>query len=796
MKSMSESDVEPMADDALPAFGDLLRQARRHAGLTHEALAERAGLSVRGISDLERGLIYAPRKDTLVLLADALDLPAGERRRWEQVRLRNSTRSAKLPDPLSEPKVQTNLPTPLTTLVGRARQVDEVAAFLRRLDLRLLTITGTGGIGKTRLALEVGHLMAAEFADGVWFVNLAPLSDQELVPSTIAATLGITSSGNQTPIEALSSSLRAKRLLLVLDNLEQIVAAVPTIADLLATCPRLTILATSRVPMHLSGEQEYPLEPLDVPATIKLMDTEQLLESAAVSLFVSRAQAVKPDFVLTPANAETVVAICRHLDGLPLALELAAARIRVLPPTAILRRLGQRLSLLRSEAYGVPARHRTLRDTIAWSYELLAPEDQRLFRVLSIFQGGWTLEAAEAVVGSLPSDCQVIDVLDALERLIEHSLVRVREQPGSDPRYTMLETIREYGLERLAAHAELDVIQPRVAHHYLNLFEGAIGRYSGTQGAMSLARCEAERDNVRAVLGWAVGNDAGLAIRLSVSLYPYWWRRGHYGEARRWFELALRSGQPISAPTRAYGLQHMGLHSATMGDHAVAQSLIEEARALFDDLDDRKGIAGCYFGLGRIAMFTGDPHRALQLYEEGIPISRDASEAFLNGMLINACEVATTIGDFVKAARYYEEGLDQARSTDNLAGVAVMLTSGGILAMKMGDLARARQLMDDGLLIHRDHLPERRYATQALEERAWLAAVEQQPERAARLLGAASQERVRMGVPMPRSLQVQWDLYIPPAQTSVDTLIWERAWQEGRAMSLTEAISYALGDNA
>jgi predicted ATPase/DNA-binding XRE family transcriptional regulator len=448
-------------------FAVLLRRHRHAAGLTQEELAARAGLGVRTIRDLERGVSRAPHRETLALLADAL--PNSHEERATLVSAARAMHGATPHPPQSRgarpPGV---LPIPPTPLIGREHEEAAVTHLLLRRDVRLLTLTGAPGIGKTRLAMQVAAGLCETFADGMVFVGLAAIHDPTLLLSALAQALGVRDAGSQSLDATLAAHLRDKGVLLVLDNCEQVVAAAPLLAHLLASCPELKILVTSRAALRIRGEQEFTVPPLALPDSRHLPGLDDLAQYAAVALFVHRAQAVKPTFALTPTLAAHVAAICERLDGLPLALELAAARIKLLSPQALMARLESSLALLTHGPADLPARQQTMRCAIAWSYDLLAEQEQRLFRRLSVFaRGWWTLEAAEAVCGAKGE--RPGDVLDALQALVDESLVVQGEGADGEARYRLLELIREYALERLEASGEAETLRRRHAEYCLAL---------------------------------------------------------------------------------------------------------------------------------------------------------------------------------------------------------------------------------------------------------------------------------------------------------------------------------------
>jgi predicted ATPase len=446
---------------------------------------------------------------------------------------------------LSHP-LPSSLPVPLTALIGREQEVRAICDLLSHPEVRLLTITGTGGVGKTRLALEVASVLRADFADGVFFVPLAPVSDPARVMAAIAQAFGLWEVAALPPEEQLQAALRERHLLLVLDNFEQVAATAHQLADLLVSCPRLHLLVTSRAALHLSGEYEFPVPPLPTPDLTQIEDAQALAQVAAVRLFVERAHAIQPAFQLTQANARAIAEICVHLDGLPLAIELAAARIKLLPPQALLHRLSHRLDLLTGGARDLPMRQQTLRNTLQWSYDLLTEPEQRLFRWLSIFVGGCTLEAAEVVCHQ--DSTQMFRVLDGVASLLDKSLLQQTAHEGEEPRLVVLETIREFGLEQLHQQGEAEAAHRAHARYYLRLSEAAEPHLFGSEQLLWFDRLERERENLRAVLQWAMkGGDeeVQLALRMCSALLYFWFYRRYPSEGRSFLEQGLARGQTL-----------------------------------------------------------------------------------------------------------------------------------------------------------------------------------------------------------------------------------------------------------
>ncbi len=776
----------------IPSFGELLRQHRMAGGLTQEALAERAGLSARGISDLERGARSIPRKDTLAVLLDALSLPPSERSallaaaQRPSVRRRSAVAGINHSNPVP-------LPVPLTPLVGRDREMAEVTGVLRRPEVRLLTLTGPGGSGKTRLAIRIAGELAAELADGVAFAGLASISDPAFVLPAVAQALGVREAGDRPLVEQLVAMLRERDLLLVLDNVEQVVEAAPQVADLLVAAPTLKVLATSRVPLHLAAEHRFLVPPLSLPTSSASRSIEDLGQSEAVSLFVDRATAVRPDFRLTPANAEAVAAICARLDGLPLAIELAAARVSVLPPQALLKRLEHRLALLTGGARDLPERQQTMRSTITWSHDLLSSEEQVLFRRLAVFVGGCTLEAVEAVA-ELEGGVG-IDILDGLSMLVEESLLRQTGEADGEPRFGMLETIREFGLEQLAAGGEEAGVRQRHAGWCIALAEGAEAALWGPEQRRWFARLEVEHPNLRAALGWILdGGDYETALQLASPLAFFWYVHGHLTEGRGWLDRALATGSGLpearaKALAVASGLAH------AQGDAVTAVRRADASLALWQEIGDRgPGLAFALCQRGVAAFWSGDVDFAAAVYDEALTLFRILdNRPWTAQLLTNLAAVAQSRGDYTRARALAEEALMLQREGGNDWGTVFSLTILGDLAADQGRYEEARQHYRDSLVV----AMEQRDRWQIAEALQGLGAVEAstgEAERAARLLGAAAGLRNSIGQSVPWFMRERHDRVVTIARHRLGNARFDAAWSAGQAAS-EAAIAEAILDN-
>ncbi len=721
-----------------------------------------------------------------------------------------------------------NLPAALTSFVGREEELSRLAILLT--EHRLLTITGVGGGGKTRLALELAGLSAGQFAAGATLVELAGLSDGSLVLAAVAQAVGVKEQAGTSLTASLIAALRESEMLLVIDNCEHLLAACATLShQLLTACPGLRVLATSRESLGVAGEQVWPVPPLALPPPAVQTNARVLPRYAAVRLFVLRAKAASPDFGLSAANAGAVRAVCELLDGIPLAIELAAARVAVLAVAQIAERLHQRLLLLTSGPRTAPHRQQTLRALVDWSYDLLTPLEQTIFARLAVFVGGCTLDEAELVCAD--ANLPTARCFELLASLLNKSLLNKEEQAGAT-RYQMLETIREYAAEKLAASSEEQVVRTRHATTYLRLAETAEPELRKAQQAEWLNRLEADHDNLRAALQWSVSHsDPDLTLRLSGSLWTFWVTHGHLSEGQRWLAVALAAAGSTESAAAAKALHGAANIALQQGDYHKAQQLYEQVVQLQDKLHDQKGVAAALNNLGIIAEYQGAYLNAQSLYQDSLAIQRRLGEKWsIAASLNNLAIVANILGAGDTASELMVESLALRRELGDKRGVAQSLGMRAEAAIKradyenaQADLAEAvsltRTLKDRWLMANllgsstdvatalSDHAAALRFALEAirllaqLHDRRGLTTmlyklatilVLQQPAVATVLLGAEEGLRATIGSPIPVDYLATYEALVGKARSALSNPDFAAAWAEGRAMSFEQAVAYAL----
>jgi predicted ATPase/class 3 adenylate cyclase len=686
-----------------------------------------------------------------------------------------------------------NLPQQVTSFIGR----EKVLAELRRLlaGTRLLTLTGSGGCGKTRLCLQVAADSLERFPDGVWLVELAPLSDPGLVQQTVATVLSLKEELGRPIRQTLTDYLKDKRLLLLLDNCEHLLDGCARLADVvLRQCPDVTILASSREALGIGGEQAYRVPSLSLPDPKQTHTPASVAPFEAVQLFSERALLVRSDFQVTDRNAATLAAICRRLDGIPLAIELAAARVRSLSVDEINRKLDHRFSLLIGGSRAALPRQQTLRALLDWSYDLLNATEQALFCRLAVFAGGWTPDAAEQVCVGRPVEKK--GILDLLTFLTDKSLVVVEER-DSATRFRMLETVRQYARERLLESGEETHWQGRHLTHFLGMAEEGESHLTATDQGSWLDRLEADHDNLRSVLAWTStpGGDAMAGLRLAGAVWRFWYVRGYLGEGRAWLSRMLLATPPgeSTATARAKALDGAGMLARRQGDYAAARALHEEALAIQRGQGDRRGIASSLSNLGIVAREQNDNAAAKALYEESLALRRELGDQWgIGAALNNLGLVVLHDGDYPAARALYGESLKVFRDLGNRQAMASPLSNLGRVAYQQGDYAGARTLIQESLAIFWD-LRDRWGIAMSLEGIAYVLALAR-PVKAARLWGGAERLREEIGCPLPPSERSRYDSQLAAARAAIDDdAAFDRAWKDGRAMTLEHAIEYALG---
>lgn len=844
----------------VPSFGLWLKQRRKGLGLTQPGLALRVACSTDTIDKIEAGK-RRPSEQMAARLAECLGIDTTERQAFiEYARLtctagkgllhyaRNARTS--FPQAIYAPwrnlhQPANNLPAPPNAFIGRTEEVEAVCALLARPGVRLLTLTGPPGIGKTRLALRVATALLNDFSDGVFFVPLAPIrpiTDPSLVISAIAKTLRVREAPNLSLLDSLQSYLQDKHLLLLLDNFEQVAQAAPLVSQLLQATPELAVLCTSRIVLHLYGEHEFEVPSLALPPVqldkqypLVAVDLDRLAQYEAVRLFIERAQAAKSDFALTNENAPSVVEICRHLDGLPLAIEFAAARIKLLSPQAILVRLSSRLDLLTGGAQDLPARQQTLRNAIEWSYDLLSDDEKQLFRRLSVFVGGCTLQAVQAValgntelryttdsIESLP-----VDMLNSAGSLVDNSLLRQEEDLSGEPRFWMLETIREYAWEHLQESGESEAIRRCHADYFLALVEEARSALQGPDLGTWLERLETEHDNLRTALQYALeSGQIELGLRISGALWHFWYRLGDFSEGHEWLGSFLSrmeeqrgerqgSGGPEEAqeargpqsngkqqqkqkayetPALAEAFLGAGTLACRQEDLAAAHSYFKESLTIYRRLGEKRGSAKALNGLGIMAALRADYEIAHAFYKESLAIRRELEDkGGIACSLTNLGEMARCQGDYTAAHAFFEESLATWRELGDRYSTGMLLHNLGQVALCLHDTSQATTLFAESLEIAQE-LGNKYSIAECLEGLAGVAAAMGQAHRAARLFGAAEALRKAKAIrdmfsPADR---MEYAQHLADAQAQLDASAWQTAWEEGTMMDLEQAIGYAL----
>ena len=695
--------------------------------------------------------------------------------------------------PLKSLGTQTSLPLPATPLVGRDEDLERLHAILARPEVRLVTLTGPGGVGKTRLALAAAAALDHAFPHGVFFVALAAVGDTEVMWKTLAGDLDVDGDGPAAVLE----HLRDRRMLLVLDNLEQLAGAGEVAATLLAAAPHLVLLATSRGPLHVPGEHEFPVPPLEVP---RAADMATVTDSAAVRLFAQQAGMVRPAFGITEDNAADVAAICRRLDGLPLAIELAAARVRLLAPKALLARLGQTLGLAAAGA-GRPLRQQTLRNTIGWSYDLLAPDLAGVFRRMSVFTGGCDLDALAdvAVTGDDPAGS---DPLELVAELADVSLITLTEGADGEPRLGMLETIREYALERLEQDDDADGTRRRHAEHYAGVAEQALAQVDGPGQLAALDRLEAEHDNLRAALGWSLeapaadpagqGERTLIGLRLVQALIAFWYQHGHATEGRRWLQRAMDVASTGGGAPLAKVAHGLGILMDQQGEPDAALRLFERSLVIWRELGDREQQARELNSLGIVHRHLGDVDTGRALLEEAVALNRELGDKYrLGDSLANLGQVESAAGRLDRATEVLREALAVDSELGNPVNIAIDRHSLALVSLSAGRPREARDLVC-GIFDYVVSSGNTAFYVNTIELAAAIMAALDEPLLTARLAGAAEAIRQESGLLITPQEGALLEELLVPARAAVSSQVWDAELAAGRALTEQEALALLL----
>ena len=691
-------------------------------------------------------------------------------------------------------KRTSNLRPYFAPIIGRQSEISEIAQMLRDEQVRLVTMTGIGGTGKTRLAHAVAHTLLPEFPDGVFMIELSSVTLPELVPASIAGPLGIKDVGGRPVLQLLKDFLAEKRMLLVLDNFEQIVDAAPLIAELLAVAEGLKVLVTSRFLLHITAEREFIVPPLSPPPGELLSSLEKIKESDAVQLFTERAKSADPQFELTEKNGRIVAEICSRLEGLPLAIELAAARTRILSPADILEKLESRLAFLTGGARDLPERQRTMQGAIDWTYDLLDEVEKSAFRRFSVFAGSFSVQAAENVYGN-PDSRNLIEVVDTITSLVDKSLLIRLEGKGGERRFGMLEVVREYATAALKSAGEYESAARTHAEYFVLLGERAEPHLQAAQSAEWLDRLEDEHDNLRTAMQWALNNDPSLAIRLAVAVRNFWLLHSHLGEGYRWLKAALERGGEPPAALRFKLMNGLGLAARFRGDYETARKAYADGLVAGQEAGDLQGVALSSRGLGLVAMQQGDTKAAREYFESGLAISRKLADKF--GISISLSflgDLARTEKDFARARPLFEESLTLFRELNNKSAVSDALNNLAAACFGDGDHFRSKMHFAEAANIAFD-LGNKMTISYSLDGFAALATESGDLNRAAQLCGAAEALRESIGYKIEPAEGVFRDAYLEKLRERLSESEFNAAFAKGHAILPQNAVDLAFRES-
>jgi predicted ATPase/DNA-binding XRE family transcriptional regulator len=835
-----------------PTFGNWLRQRRKELHLTQQELAERMACSSAMVRKIEAGERVASQQ-MAETLAESLDIVAQERAAFVQFakgRLSGGEAERELWQTLhaTQPR-PTNLARPLTSLIGREQELESLRKLILSSGERLFTLTGPPGIGKTHLSLEAGVELLDYFEDGIFFISLEAINDPDLVPTVIAQGLGAEGAATSSPAQQLALFLGEKQMLLVLDNFEQVLDAALFVTALISSCPRLKVLVTSRESLHVQGEQHFPVPPLGLPGEAERHggSAQTLAPYPAIELYVQRARAVKPDFVLTNDNAAAIAAICTRLDGIPLAIELAAARIRLFSPQEMLVRLAStgrgasqansaldsRYSVLSEGPRNLPARQRTLRAAIDWSYKLLKEEEQILFARLGVFVGGFTLSAAQAVCN--PHADLKSDIVEGIESLLDKSLLKREEVVDGESRFTMLETLHNYALDVLRASGELHMLRTHHAHYYLSFAEEADAHLDSEHELLWVKRLDQAYENIRAAISWSTDNEVGadVALRLAGALQSFWLRRGYVTDARNLLNAALAQADEVRSPQKAGALYVAGRLASIQGDHPASHRFLSQSLELYRELEDREGMGLVLqrIGSGYINHRIGDKEQARRALDEAVGIAREMGKPQgISDALGHQANFIVETGNYREARPLFEESLALARQAQDRGLVGSVLLSLGDIARLDGDLAKARSIFEEsvalyeasgveiglataqlnlvhvavaqgdtsarGLLMHSlaffRKIGHKRAIAESIATFAALHLLDGNLPKSLSLFSAVQGAIDRNEVTLPRIEQQEFEERLAAARNRASEAEWAGAWSEGEKWTLEQAAALAL----
>src|SRR5579859_208470 len=818
-------------------FGDLLKFLRRRAGLTQRELSIALGYSTSQISRLEQNERPPDAASLAARFVPALQLETEPDWAARLLELAAASRTDEAP-PRPEPAplsfaTPNNLPIQLTSFIGRESDIAQVKEYLAA--SRLVTLTGPGGAGKTRLALRVAADLLASFPDGVWMVDLAPLAEPALVSQTVATVLGVHEQAGSPILATLTHCLRGRTTLLIVDNCEHLIAACAHFAEtVLGACIYVRLLAASREVLDAAGETTFPVPPLTAPDSGQRTPLDALAQYEAVRLFVDRARRVLPSFELTDTNAPAVAQVCFELDGLPLAIEMAAARVKLLRVEQIAERLNDRFQLLTGGRRTALPRHQTLAAVLDWSYELLSEPERALLRRLAVFAGGWTLVAAEQVGGDESGRIGTSAVLDLLTGLVNKSLVVAMRKSGQETRYYSLETIRQYGLARLVASGELEAVQRRHAQYYRSLAETIGPLLSTAQARHGLDQVAVDLENFRKAAKWGLSREGDVndALRIASALFIYWYTRGAISEGYAWLTAGLATDGILSDPVRAkaagiagwlaqfrgdfedaarrfdtslnlaraigdldgvaWATSGLGTVAWNRRDDDTAQAMSAESLALFRSLDDKFGVASQLTLLGHIARARGDLIAAQTHYVHSQELFAQLGyEANIADLRMSLGHIARARGDYAQAARLYDQALAAGRDLDDQVLIMETRIGQARLAQYQGAYSDAKARLREAMVIVRDY----DYNTMGgycLAGYGGIAAAEQRSEIAVRLLSASAAWREAIGKRMAASMEAEYDRDLAAAREQLGEAAFAAAWAEGQAMTPEQAIELAL----